>query len=271
MPTRRSPTTAGRDTQGLPPAGFPRVRPYIDLSGAVVSTALKVGAKRLGRHVTHYAHRALPKYRYLRSYRRGENHRDGAYFVLYRRVAQNRRGPRRRGRHGLHGTGTGTRHHHHRRGHHLFLEGNGQELPRAPHQHHRYPGTRRFYDRSGTLIARAGFGHRRVLRGLRRAAAVRNGLAPDEQVRGPAHRLRQQDGSRRREFPALRRADQNPSTRQSRADSIADRRRGWLHRRGRSHQDEGHPLGRGNPGHEIRISRHSGSICARNARNGAAR
>ena len=46
----------------------------------------------LENYATHYAHRALPKHRYFRSHRRGENHRDGAYFVLHRRVAQNRRG-----------------------------------------------------------------------------------------------------------------------------------------------------------------------------------
>ena len=84
----------------------------------------------------------------------------------------------------------------------------------------------------------------RVLRGVRRAAAVRDGLAADEPLRRAAHRLRQQDGSRRRQFPALRRADPHPPARQPRAHPIADRRRGRLRRRGRSRQDEIHLLGR---------------------------
>ena len=45
----------------------------------------------------------------------------------------------------------------------------------------------------------------RVLRGVGRAAAVGDGLAADEQVPRAAHRVRQQDGPRRRELPALRR------------------------------------------------------------------
>ena len=55
------------------------------------------------------------------------------------------------------------------------------------------------------------------------------------------------------------------------AHSTAHRRRGRLRRRGRSRQDEIHLLGRRNPGHEIRISRHSRPTCSRNARSGAAR
>ncbi len=47
------------------------------------------------------------------------------------------------------------------------------------------------------------------------AAAIGNGVAPDEQVRRAAHRLRQQDGPRRREFPALRGADPDASAGQS--------------------------------------------------------
>ncbi len=45
------------------------------------------------------------------------------------------------------------------------------------------------------------------LRRVRRAAPVRDGLAADEQVQGAAHRVRQQDGPRRRQLPALRGAD----------------------------------------------------------------
>jgi hypothetical protein len=44
---------------------------------------------------------------------------------------------------------------------------------------------------------------RAVLRGVGRAAAVRDGVAADEPLRRAAHRVRQQDGPRRRELPAL--------------------------------------------------------------------
>ena len=67
------------------------------------------------------------------------------------------------------------------------------------------PGTRRLHDRSRAQPARARQRLCAVLRRQRRAAAVRDGLAPDEQVRRAAHRVRQQDGPRRRQLPALRR------------------------------------------------------------------
>jgi len=34
----------------------------------------------------------------------------------------------------------------HVRRHHLLLEGHGHVVPRAPHQHHRHTGARRFHD-----------------------------------------------------------------------------------------------------------------------------
>ena len=87
-------------------------------------------------------------------------------------------------------------------------------------------------------------GLRRVLRRERRAAAVRDRLAPDEQVRRAAPRVRQQDGPRRRQLPALRRADQDPPARQPRAAAAADRRRGQLRGRRRPDPDEVDLLGR---------------------------
>ncbi len=47
----------------------------------------------------------------------------------------------------------------------------------------------------------------RVLLGRRRRAAVRDGLAPGRQVRRAAHRVRQQDGPRRRRLLARRQHD----------------------------------------------------------------
>ena len=210
-----------------------------------------------------YAHRALSEHRHFRAHRRRKDDDDRAHPFLHGRIAQDRRGPRRRGRHGLHGTGTGTRHHDHVGRDHLLLEGDGQVLPRAPHQHHRHARARRLHHRSRTLAARARLRGRAVrLRG-RRAAAVGNGLAADEPLQRAAHRLRQQDGSRRRGLPARVRHDPRAPARQSRAHPAADRRRRRLRRRHRPHQDEGHLLGHGNPGHEVRVPRDSGgAACA---------
>ena len=70
--------------------------------------------------------------------------------------------------------------------------------------------------------------------------------------------IRQQDGPRRREFPALRGANPDAAAGQSGADSAAHRRRGRLRRRGRPGQDEVDLVGRRNPGHEVRVPRNSG-------------
>ena len=55
--------------------------------------------------------------------------------------------------------------------------------------------------------------------GRRRAAAVRDGVAADEPLQRAAHRLRQQDGPRRRGFPARVRHDPRAPARQSRCPS----------------------------------------------------
>ena len=91
-----------------------------------------------------------------------------------------------------------------------------------------------------------------------RAAAVRDGVAADEPLRRAAHRVRQQDGPRRRRLPARGRHDRRAPAREPGADPAADRRRGRLRRRHRPGQDEGHLLGHGNPGNEVRVPRHPG-------------
>ena len=63
------------------------------------------------------------------------------------------------------------------------------------------------------------------LRRRRRAAAVRDGVAPGRQVQGAAHRVRQQDGPhRRRLLQVVRRSMESPGARPG-ADAPADRRR----------------------------------------------
>ena len=67
------------------------------------------------------------------------------------------------------------------------------------------PGPRRLHHRGRAFPARARLRRGAVRLGVGRAAAVRDGVAADEPLRRAAHRLRQQDGPRRRQFPALRR------------------------------------------------------------------
>jgi small GTP-binding protein len=83
------------------------------------------------------------------------------------------------------------------------------------------------------------------------------GVAPGQQVQGPAPRLREQDGPRRRRLLQGLPPDEGAPARQSRGDPDPHRRRGQVRRRDRPRQDEGDLLGRSEPGHEVRIPRDS--------------
>ena len=122
------------------------------------------------------------------------------------------RGPRRRRDDGLDGAGAGARHHHHLRRDDLLLA-------RAPHQHHRHARPRRLHRRGRALAARARRRGRRVRRRRRRAAAVGDGVAPGQPLPRAAHRLRQQDGPRRRRLRQLRRADSRSASAPTRSPS----------------------------------------------------
>ena len=134
-----------------------------------------------------------------------------------------------------------------------FWKGMELNYPRAPHQHHRHPGPRRLHDRGRAQHARARRRGHGVRLGRRRAAAVRDRLAPGQQVQGAAPRVRQQDGPRRRRLLPRSPDDDRPPEGESGRDRHSDRRRGPLQGRGRPDQDEGDPLGRGVPGHEVHL------------------
>ena len=97
---------------------------------------------------------------------------------------------------------------------------------RPPHQHHRHAGPRRLHDRGRALAARARRRGRGVRRRRRRRAAVRDGVAPGRQVPRAAHRVREQDGPRRRRLRARRRDDPRAPRRERGPAPAADRRRG---------------------------------------------
>ena len=151
--------------------------------------------------------------------------------------------------HGLDGAGARARHHHHLRRHHL-------PVARPPHQHHRHPRSRRLHRRGRAQPARARRRGRRVLRGGRRRAPVRDGVAPGRQVQRPAHRVRQQDGPRRRRLRQRPPDDARPSGRQAGADPGPDDRGRAVPGRDRPGRDEGDHLRRGEPGHDLRHPRH---------------
>ena len=88
-----------------------------------------------------------------------------------------------------------------------------------PHQHHRHARPRRLHGRGRALAARPRRRRRRVRRRRRRRAPVRDGVAPGQPLRRSAHRVRQQDGPRRRELPALRRDDEDEARTPSRPRS----------------------------------------------------
>ncbi len=133
-----------------------------------------------------------------------------------------------------------------------FWKGIDQAVPAPlPHQHHRHPRPRRLHHRGGALAARARRRGGGVQRRRRRRAAVRNRLAPGQQVPGAAPGLRQQDGPPGRRLPPRGRADQATPGPCPGADPAGDRRGRKLQRAGRPGEDEGHLLERCRPGHEL--------------------
>ena len=146
------------------------------------------------------------QHRHHGAHRRRQDHDDRAHPLLHREDAQDRRGARRRGRHGLDGAGAGARHHHHVGGDHLSTGATCD-------QHHRHARARGLHHGGRAQPARARRRHRAVLLGRRRRAAVRDRLAPGRQVRHPAHRLHQQDGPHRRRLLPRPRDDGRPPRR----------------------------------------------------------
>ena len=139
-----------------------------------------------------------------------------------------------------------------------FWKGMDQNLPRAPHQHHRHPGPHRFHDRGAAQPARARRSRSAVLLRRRCRAAVRNRLAASQQVRRAAARVREQDGSCGRGFLSRAAADQGAPARQSGGFAVAGRRRGEIRGRRRPDQDEGDRVGRRDAGHALRGARDPG-------------
>ena len=82
------------------------------------------------------------------------------------------------------------------------------------------------------------------MRCRRRAAAIRNGLAPGEQVQRSAHRLRQQDGPRRRELRDVDREHAQEARRECLADSDSAGQGRSAQRSARRRQPEGDHLSR---------------------------
>ena len=204
----------------------------------------------------HHTHRSLPQHRHQCAHRCGQNHDHRAHPVLHRGVAQDGRGARWRHGDGLDGAGARARHHHHVGCHHLLLEGDGGQVSRAPHQHHRHARPRRLHHRSRALDARARWRLHGVRLGRRRAAAIGDGLAAGQQVQSAAAGVRQQDGPRRRGLLQSLPADARAPAGQSGRDSGSDRRRGQVRRRRRSGAHEGDLLGRQHAGDEVRVPRH---------------
>ena len=128
--------------------------------------------------------------------------------------------------------------------HHDHVGGDDLRVARAPSQHHRHPGARRLHCRGRAFAARARRRRCHFRCRCRRRAADRDGLAPGRSVQRSAHRLRQQDGSRRRQLRSLCRDDDRPAERQDGARTVAVGRRRRIRRRHRCHSPARHALGR---------------------------
>ena len=139
-----------------------------------------------------------------------------------------------------------------------FWKGMDEQLPRAPHQHHRHARPRRLHHRGGALL--------RVLDGAVRVFCAVGGVQPQSETvwrqtnKYDVPRIAFVNKMDRAGANFLRCVEQikHAPARQPGADAAADRRRGQLRGRRRSDQDEGDLLGRRDPGHEVRVPRHPG-------------
>ena len=193
------------------------------------------------------AHSELSKIRNIgitRAYRCRQDHDHGAHPVLYRGVASHRRRCTR----AIPPPTTWTR----------SVSAASPSLRRGdlrvegpPHQHHRHPRPHRLQHRGQSQPARArrrGVHHRGR---RRRAAAIRDQLAPRRPLQRAARDLHQQARPHGRRFlPALRHAEGEARHRRP-AAATPDRHRGDLHRCGRPGRDEGDRLGRRRAGRQI--------------------
>src|SRR5262245_37776309 len=75
----------------------------------------------IGQYVQTSTITAIPKHWDQGAHRRRQDHDYRARPLLYGRLVQDRRGPRRHRRHGLDGAGAGARHYHHVSGDHVLL------------------------------------------------------------------------------------------------------------------------------------------------------
>jgi hypothetical protein len=196
-----------------------------------------------------YSHRALPQHRHHGPHRRRQDHDDRAHPVLHRRVAQDRRSARRRGRHGLDGAGAGARHHDHVGRDHLLLEGHGQAFPSTASTSSTPRGTSTSPSKSSVRCA--------CSTARSRVFCAVGGVEPQSET---VWRQANKYGVPRLAFVnKMDRAGANfcawssrsaRAWRQPGADAAADRRRRELRGRRRPAQDEGDLLGQRNPGHE---------------------
>ena len=106
-------------------------------------------------------------------------------------------------------------------------------------QHHRHARPRGLHGRGRAVAARPGRRRRRVRRRGRRRAAVGDRVAPGQPLQRSPPRLRQQDGPRRRQLPALRRDDEDQAERQAGPDPDPLGHRGGPPRRHRPRHPEG--------------------------------